>query len=104
MVRVPLGPLTVSVGPALRVTEAIGGGTATTVPLWIMLPFGSGKLLMVQEFTGKTPSGTIEDAGRLSPAKTADPVSVLAVLIVPAMGVPIGGTLMPVCRPSRTDP
>ena len=56
-----LGPLTVKFGPALSVTPAIGGGTATTVPLWMMLPFGSGKLLMVQEFTEKMPIGVIMD-------------------------------------------
>src|SRR6266853_851402 len=96
MVRVPLGPLTVRVGPASRLTEAMGAGTATTVPLWTMLPFGSGNMLMVQEFTEKMPNGVIMDAGMFSPMKVADPVSCLVVLGFP--------TAMPISRPSDIDP
>src|SRR5689334_13529457 len=99
MLRVPLGPLTVSVGPALSVTLSIGGGTATTVPLWIILPFGSGKLLMVQAFSTKVPIGAIEDAGKFSPMKTADPVSCLVVLMAP-----LAASVMLMPRLSEIDP
>src|SRR5579862_3416096 len=100
MVRLPLGPLTVRVAPASRLTEAIGGGTATTVPLWTMLPFGSGNMLMVQAFTGKMPSAVIEDAGRFSPMKVADPVSCLVVL----MAFVFAFTAMPMPRLSAIAP
>src|ERR1700681_1996279 len=50
------------------------------------------------------PIGVIEDGGWDVGPKTADPVSVLAVLMVPAMGVPVGGTLIPISRPSEIDP
>src|SRR6266581_2324799 len=49
------------------------------------------------------PIGVIMDGGEFVGPKTADPVSVLAVLIAPAMG-PVGGTLMPISRPSAIDP
>ena len=100
MVRLPLGPLTVSVAPASRLTEAIGGGTATTVPLWTMLPFGSGNMLMVQLFTEKMPSAVIMDAGMFSPMKVAPPVSCLVVL----MAFVFAFTAWPISRPSVIDP
>src|ERR1700686_2216166 len=100
MVRLPLGPLTVRVGPASRSTEAMGGGTATTVPLWTMLPFGSGNMLMVQEFTEKMPNGAIMDAGMFSAIKVADPPSCLVVV----MAFVFAFTAMPMVRLNVIDP
>src|SRR5579872_3903257 len=100
MVRVPLGPLTVRAAPASRLIGPAGvGGGATTVPLWMMLPFGSGKLLMVQEFTEKMPIGVIWDGGWFVGPKVADPVSVVTVLTVP-----VTATLTLISRPSAIDP